>query len=67
MNNIVAFLTLFLLAGCSVFAQVGINSDSRTPDASAMLDVKSNGSMPLTAGLISNSTFFGPFSAFLLL
>ena len=41
MKNIVAFLTLFLLAGCSVFAQVGINSDSSAPDASAMLDVKS--------------------------
>ena len=41
MKNLVTFLTLFLFAGISVFAQVGINSDNSAPDASAMLDVKS--------------------------
>ena len=39
MKNVVAFLTLFLLAEISVFAQVGINADNSTPNPSAGLDV----------------------------
>ena len=35
------FLTFILIAGISVFAQLGINTDNSQPDASAMLDVKS--------------------------
>jgi hypothetical protein len=42
MKNVVTFLALFLLAGLSVFSQVGINADFSSPDASAMLDVKSS-------------------------
>jgi hypothetical protein len=40
-RNVITFLTLFLLAGTSIFAQVGVNTDSSQPDPSAMLDVKS--------------------------
>ncbi|MEI7726450.1 MAG: hypothetical protein WCK09_15180 [Bacteroidota bacterium] len=42
MKNVVSFLFVFLFAGMSVFAQVGINVDNSAPDQSAMLDVKSN-------------------------
>ena len=42
MKNVVTFLTLFLFAGISVFAQVGIKSDNTPPDPSAMLDVQSS-------------------------
>jgi len=41
MKKIVTFFSLFLLAGISVFAQMGINADNSAPDNSAMLDVKS--------------------------
>jgi Protein of unknown function (DUF1566) len=41
MKKIVTFFSLFLLAGISVFAQMGINADNSVPDNSAMLDVKS--------------------------
>lgn len=43
MNKIYFFLTFmfFLCLECKLIAQVGINSDGSTPDASAMLDVKS--------------------------
>ncbi len=41
MKKIFTFLSLFILTGISVFAQVGINLDNSTPDASAMLDIKS--------------------------
>jgi Protein of unknown function (DUF1566) len=41
MKKIVTFFSLFLLAGISVFAQMGINTDNSAPDPSAMLDVKS--------------------------
>ena len=41
MKKIVTFFSLFLLAGISVFAQMGINNDNSVPDNSAMLDVKS--------------------------
>ena len=41
MKKIYIFLALLLLCGSSSLAQVGINTDSSQPDASAMLDVKS--------------------------
>lgn len=41
MKNVVTVLTVFFLAGISVFAQVAINTDGSAPDPSAMLDVKS--------------------------
>jgi hypothetical protein len=41
MKNIFCFLTLFLMTGSALFAQVGINADNSAPDNSAMLDVKS--------------------------
>jgi hypothetical protein len=41
MKKVVTILFLFLIAGFNVIAQVGINTDNSTPDASAILDVKS--------------------------
>ena len=41
MKNIITVLTIFLLSGMGVFAQVGINTNNSAPDGSAMLDVKS--------------------------
>ena len=41
MKNIVTVLTIFLISGMSVLAQVGINTDNSAPDPSAMLEVKS--------------------------
>ena len=38
LSNLIAMLLLF---SSPLFAQVGINTDNSTPDASAMLDVKS--------------------------
>jgi len=40
MKNVIVFL-VFVFIGNYSFAQVGINSDNTSPDASAMLDVKS--------------------------
>ena len=41
MNKTILCFSLFLLAGISLFAQVGISLNGSVPDASAMLDVKS--------------------------
>ena len=41
MRKIFTFLAMFLLAGMSLYSQVGINSSNLTPDPSAMLDVNS--------------------------
>ena len=41
MKQIAFFLSMFLLAGISVFAQVAVNTDGSFPDNSAVLDVKS--------------------------
>ncbi len=41
MKKATIFFFLFLIAGMSLYAQVGINSDNSAPDPSAMLDVKS--------------------------
>ncbi|MCX6280305.1 MAG: hypothetical protein NT004_19750 [Bacteroidetes bacterium] len=42
MKNTLTFLMLFLLAGISGIAQVGINADGTAPNNSAMLDIKSS-------------------------
>ena len=41
MKKVIPFLFLLLFAGFNVIAQVGINADNSTTNASAMLDVKS--------------------------
>jgi len=41
MKNRCCFLSMYLLVGGSLIAQVSINSDNSAPDNSAMLDVKS--------------------------
>ncbi|NVO19706.1 MAG: DUF1566 domain-containing protein [Bacteroidetes bacterium] len=41
MKNLSFIIAFLLLFSCSVFAQVGINTDNSEPDPSAMLDVKS--------------------------
>jgi hypothetical protein len=41
MKKIITLSILFLLAGISVFSQVGINADNSLPNSSAMLDVNS--------------------------
>ena len=41
MKKTIFCLSLFLLAGISLFAQVGINADNSDPNSTAMLDVKS--------------------------
>jgi len=47
MKNL-CLLTLFLFAGMNLFGQMAINNDGSLPDASAMLDIKSN-----TKGLLA--------------
>ncbi|MCX6305286.1 MAG: DUF1566 domain-containing protein [Bacteroidetes bacterium] len=42
MKNVMTLLFLVIISGMGVFAQVGINTDSSTPDPSAGLDVKFN-------------------------
>ena len=39
MKKVGIILTLFLISGISIFAQVGINADNSMPDPSAGLDV----------------------------
>ncbi len=41
MKKVIAFLVVFLITGMGVYAQIAINTDSSSPDNSAMLDVKS--------------------------
>ncbi len=41
MNKAVSLISIFLLTGMSIFAQLGIKSDNTLPDPSAMLDVQS--------------------------
>ncbi|MCX6268610.1 MAG: hypothetical protein NTW16_14850 [Bacteroidetes bacterium] len=41
MKSAITFLSLLLMAGSGIFAQVGINADDSPPDSSAMLDVNS--------------------------
>ena len=62
MKRIVTLLTLFLLAGISVFAQVGINDDNTPPDNSAMLDVKSTsrGFLPPRMTTIEMNSIIAP-------
>ena len=43
MKKLSFFIAMILLFSSTLFAQVGINTDNSTPDASAMLDVKSTG------------------------
>ena len=62
MKRIVIILTLFLLAGISVFAQVSINDDNTPPDNSAMLDVKSisRGFLPPRMTTIEMNSIIAP-------
>jgi len=62
MKNVITLLTLFLITGISVFAQVGINTDNSAPDPSAGLDVKftNKGFLPPRMTFEQRNAIFNP-------